>query len=230
MSSFFTPYNTEQFNRSKTHHGVRGIEINKLERSFFNQWKVMNRDFPHFGSTSGISSKMWWINLVKGTFKDVLEDKYDTETVDKIASELYSYYHTSDPYLVLDDGLESLKRMKDLKLKIGAISNFDNRLHDIITLVGLREFVDFVVTAEDARSSKPEKAIFELAASKSNLEGLKAKDVLHIGDDVEKDYLGARSVGWNSVLVDRKGGMNHVDFRVENLTHIFNIKSFSSRN
>ena len=110
---------------------------------------------------------------MKETFKDVLEDKYDTETVDKIASELYSYYHTSDPYLVLDDGLESLKRIKELKLKIGAISNFDNRLHDIITSVGLREFVDFVVTAEDARSSKPEKAIFELAASKSNLEGLK---------------------------------------------------------
>ena len=189
----------------------------------------MNRDFPHFGSTSGISSMVWWIKLVKGTFEDVLVEQYDDKITSKIASELFSYYHSPKPYMVLDDGLESLERMKEMKLKIGVISNFDNRLHDIIHSVGLSKFVDFVVTAEDAKSSKPEPTIFDFAAQRSKVLGMKPHEVLHIGDDLDKDYLGARNVGWNSVLVDRWGGGYTIveeEHVVENITDIFKMKEF----
>jgi len=225
----FTKPPVQQYQDVAITYGVRGIELNKLERSFFNQWKTMNRNFPHFGSTSGISSKMWWMKLVKETFKDVVEDQYDEERFDKIALELYSYYHSPEPYNVFDDGLEALQRLKDKKLKIGAISNFDNRLHDIFSSVGLNKFVDFVVTSEDARSSKPEGAIFELAASMSNIQDLEPNEILHVGDDLEKDYLGARHMGWKSVLVDRKGGKfstGQVDHLVQNISQIFNIEKF----
>jgi len=219
----------QQYQDVAIQHGVKMMELNKIERSFFNQWKTMNRDFPHFGSTSGVSSKMWWIKLVKETFRDVVEDQYDEERFDKIAQELYSFYHSPEPYIVIDDGLEALKRLKDMKMKIGAISNFDNRLHDIYGSIGLGKFVDFVVTSEDARASKPEGAIFELAASMSDLRDLEPSEILHVGDDLEKDYHGARCVGWNCVLVDRMGANYseaHVDHVVQNISQIFNIKEF----
>ena len=189
----------------------------------------MNRDFPHFGATTGISSMVWWIKLVKGTFEDVLEDQFDEKIAGKIASELFSYYHSPKPYLVLDDGLESLQRIKEMKIKIGVISNFDNRLHDIIPSVGLSKFVDFIVTAEDAKSSKPEPEIFNFAAKRSKLTGLKPHEVLHIGDDMDKDYFGARNMGWSSVLVDRWGGgytLVDEDHVVQNITDIFKMKQF----
>ena len=58
---------------------------------------------------------------------------------------------------------------------------------------------------------------------------MKPSEVLHIGDDLDKDYLGARNVGWNSVLVDRWGGgytMVEEEHVVENITDIFKMKEF----
>ena len=53
-----------------------------------------------------------------------------------------------------------------------------------------RSYVDFVICSEDARSSKPDSTIFNLAVLKSNLDHLQPDEVLHIGDDFERDYLG----------------------------------------
>ena len=38
---------------------------------------------------------------------------------------------------------------------------------------------------------------------KSNLKNLKGEEILHIGDDLKKDYLGAKNVGWNALLIQR---------------------------
>eukprot|EP00092_Neocalanus_flemingeri_P035949 GFUD01039142.1.p1 GENE.GFUD01039142.1~~GFUD01039142.1.p1 ORF type:complete len:258 (-),score=84.99 GFUD01039142.1:59-832(-) len=218
----------QQYLETAAKHGVK-VEFRQLERSFLNHWGAMNTDLPHFGATSGMSSLVWWVSLVKGTFKDVLEDQFDEKTVAKIASELYSFYHSPRPYLVTDDGFESLQKIKEMKIKIGVISNFDNRLHDIIPAVGLTKFVDFVVTSEDAKHSKPEPGIFDFAAKKSKISGLEPHEVLHIGDDMDKDYFGARNVGWNSVLVDRWGGgysLVEEEHVLQNITDVFKIDKF----
>ena len=119
-------------------HGI-STDYKLLEKNFYNQWQCMNKEYPHFGATSGISSMVWWFKLVRGTFENSLSEKqFDEKTVNRIASELYSHYHSPKPYIVLDDGLKSLKRFKDQKLKVGAISNFDNRLHDIVNSVKMQ--------------------------------------------------------------------------------------------
>ena len=97
------------------------------------------------------------------------------------ASELYSLYHSPKPYLTLDDGLQALDSLRSRNITVGAISNFDNRLHDIVPSLGLNKYLQFVVTSEDAKSSKPEEQIFEFALNKSGLKNLKPDEILHIG-------------------------------------------------
>ena len=97
------------------------------------------------------------------------------------ASELYSLYHSPRPYLTLDDGLRALDTLRSRNITVGAISNFDKRLHDIVPSLGLNKYLQFVVTSEDAQSSKPEAEIFEFAMIKSGLKNLKPDEVLHIG-------------------------------------------------
>jgi len=218
----------QQYVDTAAMHGLQ-LEYKQLERPFFKEWSRMNKEFPHFGSTTNISSMTWWVTLVKGTFKDALGEKYDEEKVSKIASELYSHYHSPKPYQVLDDGLFSLQKIKEMGLEIGVISNFDNRLHDIIHSTGLSKFVNFVITAEDAKSSKPEPEIFDFALERSGLKDVEPREVLHVGDDMDKDYHGARGVGWNSVLVDRWGvGYTLVqeEHVVQNISDIFSMKEF----
>ena len=37
---------------------------------------------------------------------------------------------------------------------------------------------------------------------------VKPHEILHIGDDVAKDYVGARGVGWHALLINRGGSDN----------------------
>lgn len=211
-------------------HGYTNIDLDKLGVSFKQQWVGMNRDYPHFGSTtSGMSSLVWWHTLVKNTFKGVLGPEYDERKLSCAASELYSYYHSPKPYLVLDDGLEALRTLRSLNICVGAISNFDNRLHDILPSLGISQHLQFILTSEDAQSSKPEEKIFETAQLRSRLLDLHPSEILHIGDDLDNDYFGARRMCWNSLLVDRWGGgyttipEEHV---IDDITKIFNIEQF----
>ena len=49
-------------------HGVQ-VDIEPLAASFKYEWQRMNREFPHFGSTTeGMSSIVWWHQLVKVAF------------------------------------------------------------------------------------------------------------------------------------------------------------------
>lgn len=173
----------------------------------------------------------WWTWLVKGTFRDSLGNSYDDNKVKKVASDLYRYYHSPKSYVILDDGIEAMRKVKQQKLEVGLITNSDNRIHDVISLIGLRKFVDFVITSEDAQSSKPERKIFELALEKRRRgDRIDPGQVLHVGDNYDLDYVGSRKMGWNCVLVDRHGdgsfmgaNSNHV---VENLNEIFNKSEF----
>lgn len=82
---------------------------------------------------------------------------------------------------------ETLLQLKDHFL-LGSITNGNAD----IERVGLGDCFDFSVTSAEAGVSKPEKAIFELAAEKS---GVNLDQVLHVGDDSDRDVIGALQAG-----------------------------------
>ena len=59
-----------------------------------------------------------------------------------------------------------------------------------------------VFTSEDARSYKPQKALFEYALSRS---GLQPDEVIHIGDSISSDVRGAGSAGICAIWLNRFG-------------------------
>ncbi len=59
-----------------------------------------------------------------------------------------------------------------------------------------------VFTSEDARAYKPRKELFEFALRTT---GLKADEVIHIGDSLCSDVKGASSVGINALWLNRFG-------------------------
>lgn len=64
--------------------------------------------------------------------------------------------------------------------------------------LGLDDYMDFMISSEEAGAEKPKAAIFNLALSKL---GLAAADVIMIGDNSEKDIAGAESLGIKSYLI-----------------------------
>lgn len=68
-----------------------------------------------------------------------------------------------------------------------------------------------IVSAEDVRAFKPHREIFERAL---DVAGVSAEEAIHIGDSYQADVLGARKLGIDAVLVDRKGKVWQTDCRV----------------
>ena len=58
-----------------------------------------------------------------------------------------------------------------------------------------------IITSENANSSKPEAKIFMEAVKK--LPNIQPQQILHVGDDINKDYNGARDMGWHALLMYR---------------------------
>lgn len=83
-----------------------------------------------------------------------------------------------------------------------------------------------VVTSEEARAYKPQIDIFKYALKKY---ALKADEVVHIGDSVTSDVLGAKAAGIDSIWLNRFGKPvpDGVDIVVANLLDVLKLNCFN---
>ncbi len=96
--------------------------------------------------------------------------------------------------------LETLSR-RGLYLSI--VSNIDDDyLEPMVARSGLADLLDDWSSSEEARSCKPDPGFFEFALAKS---GLRADEVLFVGDSPEHDIAGARPLGMRTALISEPG-------------------------
>lgn len=80
---------------------------------------------------------------------------------------------------------------------------------------------DFTVFAQDCGFAKPDRRIFEFALAAG---ACTPAEVLHVGESLEDDVLGANNVGIYSVLLNRRGIGTEApiapDFEIRNLSEL----------
>ena len=110
-----------------------------------------------------------------------------------------SYFHhrDRDPAL-FPDTLPCLDALQ-AHYRLGLLSN-GSRLPE---KVGLGQYFESVVFAQDHRVAKPDKGIFEVVERQLGVEP--AACVL-VGDHPLNDVVGAKRAGWRAVWIDRDGG------------------------
>ena len=86
---------------------------------------------------------------------------------------------------------------------------------------GLDGRFDFVVFSQDVQVEKPHPRIFEITAERA---GCALTEMLHVGDSLKNDVMGARNVGAPSVWLNREGISNETeiqpDYEVTSLAEI----------
>jgi HAD superfamily hydrolase (TIGR01549 family) len=147
----------------------------------------------------------WWTEIVIKILNENSKFKKEALLPQKIAREigLETFKEFSRPecwkkYDGCDNLLENL-RAKGLKL--GVISNFDERLFEIVENLGIEKCFDFIITPSNTNGLyKPQKEIFNraLELSKVNRE---QDDILHIGDHYDLDYTAAKNANFKSLLL-----------------------------
>ena len=95
--------------------------------------------------------------------------------------------------------------------RLGVISNWDYTLPGILRRLGLGELLEVVAVSSLCDCDKPGAAIFLEAL---RLAGAPPESALHVGDSYGKDVLGARGVGMNAGLLDRRGESTATDVPV----------------
>lgn len=116
-------------------------------------------------------------------------------SVDKscLVKSVVEFSLTSEPFE------DALCFLQDCPLPCFILSNIDaNELCTMINKYALK--VEDFYTSEEAREYKPRKGIFEKGLKKF---GLKADDVVYVGDSLRNDYFGARGAGIDSVWLNR---------------------------
>ncbi|XP_054157659.1 haloacid dehalogenase-like hydrolase domain-containing protein 3 [Oppia nitens] len=206
---------------------------NDLSKAFTTVWKDMNAKHENFGFKSGMSSVEWWTQVVKRTVRlaNFSVDDLNDNQLDLMAKYLYRAY-CSPQFWTVDVGVH--QAMTDIKksnpdLKLGIISNFDERLGRILQELGLRHYFDFLIISRLVGCCKPSADIFNLALNTAELSDPSL--ALHIGDNIELDYLCAKRLGWNALLLNRNNRHNNNnnlsnDQRLSPIDIISDLKQF----
>lgn len=141
----------------------------------------------------------WWKAIVADTFARVgALEKF--EDFDSFYTGLYGYFETAAPWQVFPDTVAALERWQRLGIELGIISNFDSRLHRVLSVLGLAPYFQSVTLSTEVGAAKPSPKIFAAALAKH---GCEAHHAWHVGDSQAEDYAGAQAAGLRAILLAR---------------------------
>ena len=146
----------------------------------------------------------WWravVERVTGAAGGVPE-------FDAYFDRLYAHYASAQAWRVYPEVPAVLASLRERGVALAVVSNFDSRLTSLLDELGLAAFFDAVVCSGEAGAAKPDGAIFIHALA---VLGVEAPEALHVGDNPEADYDGARATGLEALLVDRRATASHSD-------------------
>jgi HAD superfamily hydrolase (TIGR01509 family) len=115
------------------------------------------------------------------------------------------------------DAISTLEGLRDKGIAVGLISNLASPYVKPFFDLGLDKYVDFPLFSCNVGLRKPDERIYERMLSHFGIEPHKA---LMIGDNPNSDVVVPKSLGMNSVLLDRAGKSNFSP-KVSSLAGIF---------
>ena len=168
-------------------HGLTGLSVNDLNRQFADAWRAL-KDFNH--------TRAEWAELVRLTFHGLAAAPPSAD----FFSELYVRFSEPDAWRVFDDVVPTLDALASGGLKLGVVSNWDERLRPLLRRLKLYDYFDAIVVSHEVGFPKPSPVVFQHAAEKL---ALPPAAILHVGDSLEMDVEGARAIGMAALELQR---------------------------
>ena len=103
---------------------------------------------------------------------------------------------------IFPDAYPALTALQERGLVVGAVSNWVWNLPELLHALDLVKLFDFIAASARIGFEKPHPRIFQWALEQADVP---AEAVIHVGDHVDADVVGARGVGMDGVLIDRAG-------------------------
>jgi putative hydrolase of the HAD superfamily len=185
------------------HYALAGTEVGltldprQLDDAFHSAWKKM----PHRAAIAGPrdnDDKGWWRELVELVLEQVAPSlsEFDRDNFFEIA-----YEHFAEPGVwELYPEVRGVLKQLQPHFQLAVVSNFDGRLRFILRHLGISKFFTHIFISSEIGADKPDAEIYRRALK---LIDLKPEEVLHVGDDPERDWEAATAAGLSIFGLDR---------------------------
>src|SRR5438552_585754 len=143
--------------------------------------------------------KGWWRALVDLVLDQVTPSlsELDRDNFFEIAYEHFAEAGVWELYPEVVDVLEKLRP----RFPLAVISNFDGRLRFILEQLGISKYFSHVFISSELGADKPDPEIFRRALKFMDLS---ANEVVHVGDDPERDWKASAAAGLSIFRLDRQ--------------------------
>lgn len=186
-------------------YGVAGKDMNAgdFKKVFKESWNEMSSDLPPDGKDRFIShprgTRGWWEDLI-----DIFSVKLSGKKIQnpKIYEEIFNALDDPDVWILEPTLNELLTFAKENHIGIGIISNWDLRLRELLTSIGIIHYFDPVIVSSEFGYEKPSALIFEKAMQ---ITGLPPESHIYVGDKIHFDYTPTKALGWQSYILDPAG-------------------------
>ena len=173
------------------------LDAQQLESAFHSAWQQMPRR-PVIDGARENDDKGWWHELVGHVFDQLAPSlsEFDRDNFFEIAYEHFAEAGVWELYPEVPEVLEQLRP----RFQLAVISNFDGRLRFILQHVGISNYFSHIFISSELGADKPDPEIFRRALKVMHLN---ADEVLHVGDDPERDWKAAKEAGLLIFQLDR---------------------------
>jgi putative hydrolase of the HAD superfamily len=173
--------------------------------------------------------------------RDTLEEPHFNVRVSQTLRKLGYNFSVTDPivvratmtfadefmrYVSLDEDAPDVLSKLHGKYKLGLVSNFGipECGRALLDIFGLSKFFDFIVISGEVNQRKPSPRIFKNALQTLGVDASKA---VFVGDMLDLDIMGPKSVGMKTVLIERKPIKEDTDIKpdktIKRLTELLTI-------
>jgi putative hydrolase of the HAD superfamily len=186
------------------HYALVGEEIGlnlgaqQLDRVFHAAYRQMPQR-PAIEGPRQDDDKGWWRQLVDLVLNQVVPSlsELDRDNFFEIA---YEHFAETGVWELYPEVIDILRKLRP-RFQLAVISNFDGRLRFILEHLGISKFFAHVFISSEIGADKPDPEIFRRALK---FIGLKPSQVLHVGDDSERDWKAASAAGLSVFGLDRQ--------------------------
>ena len=173
------------------------LDAQQMDRAFHAAWQQMSGR-PAIDGPRENDDKGWWRELVSRVFNQVAPSlsELDRDNFFEIA---YEHFAEAGVWKLYPEVLDVLEQLRE-RFQLAVISNFDGRLRLILQNLGISRCFDHVFISSEVGADKPDPEIFRRALKVVHLE---ADEVLHVGDDPERDWKAAKEAGLSVFRLER---------------------------
>lgn len=179
-------------------------------------WRRAGRDLELWGNDRTIYE--FWMRF----YHTILERLgVPEERRQALAERVYQAYLTHEMWELFPETEEVLRRLHDEGYILGAVSDWQSTLLEILRHLELTQYLSFVVVSAILGVGKPDPFLFREALRRAQVQ---PEEAVFVGDTYVTDVLGARAAGIHPVLVDRSRHPAPVDCDlIRDLTGLFEV-------